>query len=124
MMSEETKGNLLRYLLSLIYGVSSKEYQIRVWINGIGPECQDYDETVCSFFDLAEYVVKNYKDFGLTEYERDILKEFWDEWRKFEDDDFFFSAEFDEFMDTPEWKNIVKKAQEVIKAFKYTYSRP
>jgi hypothetical protein len=120
-MNDEDRKNIIRQLLNRVYGVSSQEYQERVWIKGLGPQCDSYDETVCEFFDTAADVIKNYREFRLTEYERDVLKEFWDKWRKFEDDDFFFSAEFYEFMHTPEWKNIMKKAQDVIKAFKFVY---
>ncbi len=114
MLSDETKKNLLKLLLGVITALSNKELQERIWINGEGP---DFTETMCTFFDDAnvDYILENYKEFGLTDEQYRILKTFRDEFEAFSDD--YYEAF--EFIDTPEWDKITKKATEVLKAFNY-----
>jgi adenosine deaminase len=57
-MNDEDRKNIIRQLLNRVYGVSSQEYQERVWLKGLGPECDSYDETICNFFDTAVNVNK------------------------------------------------------------------
>ena len=120
-MNDIIRKKILRMLLDTVYTVSSKEYQERVWIKALGPQCDSYDETVCSFFDAAADVIKNYKEFKLTEYERDVLEEFWTVFDKFHYSDINTCLEQD-FIYTPQWEYVMKKAQAVIKAFKHKYS--
>jgi hypothetical protein len=110
----------LDILLNYVYGISSREYQERVWIKALGPQCDSYDETVCEFFDTAADVIKNYKLYKLTEYQRDVLEEFWNVFDKFHYSDVNTFLEQD-FIYTPQWEYVMKKAQDVIKAFKFVY---
>jgi hypothetical protein len=88
MMNDLNRKKIVRELLDTVYGVSSREYQERVWLKGLGPECDSYDETICNFFDTAKDVIKNYKEFKLTEYERDVLEEFWNVFDKFDNSEY------------------------------------
>ena len=120
MMNDLNRKKIVRELLDTVYGVSSREYQERVWLKGLGPECDSYDETICNFFDTAKDVIKNYKEFKLTEYERDVLEEFWNVFDKFDNSEYRRYFEKD-FIYTPQWEYVMKKAQGVIKAFKFVY---
>ena len=44
------REQILISVLETIKDISDKEYQRRVWIEGRGPECHDFDEAVCDFF--------------------------------------------------------------------------
>jgi len=65
---------ILKDFLRLISRISDKEFQMRVWIKGIGPECIDFDETCDYFFVEGVDVIKNYKDYGITEHQHEILE--------------------------------------------------
>jgi len=69
----------------------------RVWIQGEGPGVNDFDETVCLFFDDVEGILKNPRKYGLTENQREILKRFRDEFEEFADNNDFP----EEFIATP-----------------------
>jgi hypothetical protein len=115
MLTNEDKEDIIKAYLQDIYDISNKEYQMRVWILGEGPECDDYDENRCRFFDEGDLVLENYKDFWITENQYLILK-------KFRDRYYAFSRTHSwppDFIDTPEWDEITKMAAEVLKAFDY-----
>ena len=115
-LTNEAKRDILDLVLSLIAAISDIEYQKRVWIRGEGPECDDFDETCCHFFDDGDPVIKHYKDYGITENQHHLLVKFRDEFRA-------FSRKHDlpeEFIHTPEWKKIMNRATEVLKVFSYT----
>ena len=115
MLNDADKKNILDFLLKKISDISSKEYQTRVWIQGKGPEWDDFSETVCCFFSDADPIIESYKEFGITDEQNLILKRFRDEF------DAFSSKHHEafEFIDTPEWAEIMEKAKEVLKAFNY-----
>lgn len=123
-ISEETKKNLLANLLREIWHVSDKEYQKRIWIEGKGPQCDDYDETSIGILDDGEVIIKNHSHFKMTEDQYKILSKFWHEYESFSNGSGFdrYLPEF--FIDTPEWTRITELAQEVIKAFDYHYKFP
>lgn len=66
-LSAESKKQILTSVLETIEGISDKEYQRRLWIRGEGPECDDFDETCCHFSNEGDGVLRDYKDFGITE---------------------------------------------------------
>ena len=101
--------------LKLISCISDEEYQIRVWIKGIGPECHDFDEAVNEFFPTCESILENYNDFKLTAKQYKVLKLFQDEFQIFADKNDFP----EEFLDTPGWGRIMNLAKDVLKAFNY-----
>jgi len=114
-LSDESKRDILDFMLSLIFAISNKEYQRRVWINAEGPECDDFDDTVCNFLHEGDAIIEKYKEFGLTDTQFNLLQKFRDEFRS-------FSNKHDlpeEFIDTPEWERIMKMASTVLKAFNY-----
>lgn len=104
--------------LRLISHIGDKEYQKRVWIRNEGPECQAFDDAVCDFFDIGEPILNDYQSFNISEVQYQLLKQLQDEFEVFSDENDFP----EEFIDTPEWAEIVKMANEVLKAFSYTKS--
>ena len=111
-MKDENSQVLINFL-GIIEGISSVKYQKRVWIEGRGPECDDFDETVNCFFDDGTIVINDYKKFGITEKQHLLLKSFWDEFRIFADKHDWPQ----DFVDTPEWTKITEMAKEVLMAF-------
>ena len=116
--TEEDKKYILNQHLRNISGIGDKEYQKKVWIRGEGPEVDDFDETVCYFFDNGDHILENYQDYKITESQYNILKNFRDEFESFNDGDHRPYLP-EEFIDTPEWEKIMNMAKEVLKAFDY-----
>lgn len=110
------RKDILEGFIDNLYRISNKEYQKRIWIEGRGPECHDFDEAVCDFFGDGDAILENYKDFEITDNQYAILKQFRDAFRLFADDNDFP----EEFIDTPEWEEITLMAKEVLQAFKYS----
>jgi hypothetical protein len=115
MLTDEAKKQILFSILETIRNISDKDYQKRVWIQGKGPEVDDFDETCCNFFGDADPVLENYKDFRLTENQYLLLKKFRDKFRIFADAHNYEPL----FIDTPEWNEITKMAKQVLIAFDY-----
>ena len=114
-LTDENRKYILTEHLRNILHISDKEYQTRVWIQGKGPECDDFTETVCHFFDDGDPILENYKDFGITETQYQLLKKFRDRFRIFADENDFP----EEFIDTPEWASIMNMAKDVLGVFNY-----
>ncbi len=115
MLTSEAKKQILMSVLETIRGISDKKYQERVWIRGEGPEVDDFDETCCNFFGDGEPLLESYKDFGLTESQYFVLEKFRDKFRSFSDGHYHPL----EFIETPEWAEIMNLAKEVLKLFNY-----
>src|SRR3990167_1610599 len=115
MLTDAEKAYILNEFLTNIFGISSKEYQKRVWICGKGPECDDFDETVCQFADSWRFISEQYRNFNITEQQYSILKKFQESFESFYENNHWPP----EFIDSPEWEQIMKKAKEVLKAFNY-----
>ena len=111
----KVRKQILDSFLENLAGISDKEYQKRVWIEGRGPECDDFVETVCDFFDLGEYIFDNYEGYNITEPQQKILNEFRKEFKAFSDEKDFP----EKFIDTPEWTKITEMAKEILKVFNY-----
>ncbi|PIS02001.1 MAG: hypothetical protein COT85_07615 [Chlamydiae bacterium CG10_big_fil_rev_8_21_14_0_10_42_34] len=112
---EINRKQVVEGFLQNIYRISNKEYQKRIWIEGAGPECHDFDEAVNDFFGDSEPILENYRNYGLSQNQYRILKKFHAEFR-------IFADEHDipeEFIDTPEWERIMEMAKEVLKEFGY-----
>jgi hypothetical protein len=107
---------ILNNVLKRIEAISNKDYQKRIWIEGKGPECDDFDETAEYFLLEGESIVKNYKEFGLTDNQYQLLKKLLINF-----DTFSNSPERgylpQVFIESPEWTNITELAKEVLKAF-------
>lgn len=114
---EETKKSILRELLMVLTRFSDKEYQKRVWIRAEGPECDDFDEAANQFFDVADPILEEYKDFQIMENQQNLLMEFRHKLDLFNRGERPYSPE--EFIDTREWGEIVEIAKNVLRAFEY-----
>jgi hypothetical protein len=111
-MKKENNHALIN-LLKIIDDISNKEYQKRVWIDGKGPECDDFDDTVCDFFGIGESIIKKHNIFGITDNQHQLLTVFYNEFRTFSNEHTWPP----EFIDTLEWTRITEMAREVLKAF-------
>jgi len=111
----EDKKQIIKLFLQNIDRIANKEYQKRVWIEGRGPECHDFDEAVNEFFGDGDPILKNYQNYGLNQMQLQILKKFHTEFEYFANCHDFP----EEFIDTPEWANITYLAKDVLKAFNY-----
>jgi len=113
-MEDIDKRQIIASMLRIVDHISDKSYQRRVWIKGEGPEVDDFDETICHFFQGAEGIIDHCKEFSLTEDQLQILMSFRDELQKFSDENDLPEL----FIDTPQWGKIVQMAKEVLAAFK------
>lgn len=77
------RTQIIEGIIRVIDHISDKNYQRKVWILGVGPELDDFDETVCNFIGPAEDVINHYKDYNLTEFQTQILKRFHNSFVKF-----------------------------------------
>ncbi len=112
---EINRKQVVEEFLNNLYRISDKEYQRRIWIEGTGPECHDFDEAVNDFFGDGEPILENYQDYGLSQNQYRLLKKFHDDFRIFADNNDFP----ENFIDTPEWERIMDLAKGVLKAFNY-----
>ncbi|MBY0530003.1 MAG: hypothetical protein K2P51_07410 [Rhabdochlamydiaceae bacterium] len=115
-LTEEDKNHILSEFLRIILHISDKEYQKRVWIRGEGPEVNDFDETICHFFDDGDPILKNYKIYGISENQQNLLQEFRKLLKSFSDENYWPPM----FIDSPEWTNITIRAKEVLQSFNYS----
>ena len=53
-------------MLNTVNDISDKSYQKRIWINFEGPEIDDFDETVCDFFQECDGILTEPREFYLT----------------------------------------------------------
>ena len=118
-MSNEDRKYILDEYLRNVSHISDAEYQTRVWIRGEGPEVDDFDETVCHFFDDGDPIIENYKEYGINEMQHRLLIGFHQEFEKFSKG--HYSPQ--DFIDSTEWKKITEMAKEVLMAFNYKQSR-
>ena len=112
---EFNRKEVVKGFLQNLYRISNKEYQKRIWIEGAGPECHDFDEAVIDFFGDGDPILKNYKDYGLSHTQHQLLKKFRDEFNDFADRNDLP----EEFIDSPEWAKIMDLAKDVLKAFNF-----
>jgi hypothetical protein len=110
---KKEKNHALINLLKIIDDISNKEYQKRVWVDGKGPECDDFDDTVCDFFGIGESIIEKHNILGVTDNQHQLLTAFYYEFRAFSSEHTWSS----ELIDTPEWTRITEMAKEVLKAF-------
>lgn len=111
-MDNIDRKQIMETFIRMIDHISNKEYQKRAWIKG---EEADFDEAVCLFFGEGDPILENYKDFGITEDQYVLLKNLRDKFRIFADKNDFP----EEFIDTPEWAQIMNLAKEVLKTLNY-----
>lgn len=114
-LSNEEKKQILEGFIDIFTRIASKDYQRRIWVNAEGPEVDDFDDTVNDFFVECDAVLENYKSFGITNNQHQMLKKFRDRFRIFSDENNWPQ----EFIDTPEWGGIAEMAEEILKSFNY-----
>jgi len=112
------RNQIIEAFFRIINHISDKNYQYRIWIRGEGPEVDDFDETICNFFNIGDPILDDYKKFRITESQYKIIKEFRDRFRDFADENDLP----EEFIHTPEWGKIMEMAKEVLKVFNYINS--
>lgn len=106
------KKYVLNEYVRYIHHISDKEYQKKTWIRGELPGT-DFDETVCQFVDIGDPILANYKDFGITNDQYQMLKKFRNKFGAFWEANNWPS----QFIDTLEWNEVVEMAKEVLCAF-------
>jgi hypothetical protein len=116
-LKEEDKNYILSEYLRNIYHIASREYQIRVWIQGIGPEVDNFDESACHFFDDGDPILKNYKKYNISEKQLHLLLQLREIFDSFVNGNRPYVEK--DFIDTPEWEKIMESAKDVLKAFNY-----
>src|SRR5690348_14508669 len=102
----KVKKQILEEFLKILLILSDKNYQKRIWIEGRGPEVHSFDEAVCDFFDLGEYIFADHQSYNLTNEQFNLLTEFRKQFEAFADENDFP----EEFIDTPEWATIMDSA--------------
>ena len=109
------RDQIINYLLGNVACIADQKYQERVWIKGEGPECDDFNETVCQFFDAADPVLDDYKNFNISDSQYHLLTNFREKFEIFCNDHY----EPEQFISSPEWTHISEMAKAVLEAFNY-----
>jgi hypothetical protein len=119
-MNDANKKQILDSFIENIACISDEKYQERVWIRGEGPECDDIDDTICDFFD-EDYILKKYKDFGITENQYQLLMTLYKKLRKFTDTFRIYSPEksTEKLVHLPEWQEIREISKNILKVFNF-----
>ncbi len=121
-MNDLDYSGILEEFLSVIFSISDKSYQRRVWIQGIGPECEDYDENIMNFFDLSEMILKDPKKYNINDLQLELIKKLCEKYREFssitDSIDYYMPEKFINF---PEWTEITEIAQKILETFNYKY---
>lgn len=120
---QEKNKQWIDSLLQTICHVSDKKYQMRVWVQALGPECDDFSETANFVLDDGEIILKNYKDFNINEHQRILLSAFLKEFDRFARTIAREHPEGD-FIDSPEWTHVTEMAKEVLQAFHWRSAFP
>jgi hypothetical protein len=112
----ESYKNIFRNFLKYVQGVADKEYQMRIWVQALGPECDDFSETANYILADGDLILRKYNDFNLTEKQRSLLTTFLKEFDQFA---YTIACEHPEgdFIDSPEWTHVTEMAKEVLQAF-------
>jgi hypothetical protein len=117
-LSKDEKKQILKTFIEVFERIADKSYQMRIWIQGQGPECDDFDETVNYLFLEGDNIVECYNYFGIKENQHSLLKNFLVAFKRFSRT---IGRERipEDFIDSPEWTEITKMAKEVLKAFNW-----
>lgn len=112
---------ILEEFLKNIFRLSDEAYQQRVWVQAAGPECNDIDDSVCDFFDDGDPILENYKEFGITEIQFEILMNLHQKLRIFTDSYgvYYPDKSTEKLIKMPEWREIRNLAKEVLNAFNF-----
>ncbi len=108
---------MLNSYLETISGIADREYQERVWIRGEGPECDDYTESICHFFDDGDPIISKYVDYSISEKQLILLVKLREAVQGFNSNTRFELGP--DFLYSSEWTKITIMAKEVLQAFGY-----
>lgn len=114
--------NTDRHMQNLLYTISviaDPDYQYRIWVKGLGPEVDSFEERMCRFFESIEFALPNYKKYGVSKEQYQLLIEFRDALEIFCDSVPEIVDEEKEILPNPEWHKIQNFAKKVLKAFDY-----
>lgn len=109
------RKQILDNFLETIWTISNKDYQRRVWIKGIGPECNSYDDAFNEFSSTGDAIIEEYKDFGITEEQLSALVQFRNVVSDFPDT--YVLPQ--DFIDSPEWEKVTEAAKKILRLFNY-----
>lgn len=112
-LSKKAIKDILDSMLGIIKTVTDTTYHQVAWVKGVYGV--GFDDIVCSFFDLGDPVLEEYREYGLSEYQYKVLKEFRDDFDDFSEEHSWPPT----FIHSPEWATIMEKAKEVLRAFNY-----
>ena len=97
--------------LDTVQSGASLSYQKRIWIKHEGPEVEDFQEFLCFLGDFGLHLDE--KQYKLSKHQLKLISEYSKMVRYFH---LNYSSE-EEFIETPEWANAIKKANEILNAF-------
>ena len=76
--SKDSYRSGFKVYLEELKPLTDLNYQSRVWQNGVGPEWDSYEESTMFFKEETENILPEYKEFGLSEKQRDDLQKLYD----------------------------------------------
>ena len=98
-----------KFLNESLRPIMDRDYQIRIWVKGMGPECSSLDEAFENLSGDLELIDKDYKSYGISEEEYKILKNLEKEF-----DHFYYNTNFEndsEIIDSPVWNKVRQLAR-------------
>jgi len=93
---------------------SSREFQERVWLKGLGPEVSSYEEAICRLFDdlgFSRLIDVEWRQANLREDQVLALRSFRDKLLKF-DEDISEIPKPSDVLDRPSWEDVRASAQQ------------
>jgi hypothetical protein len=111
---------VLKALLEIVRDISDAAYQDEIWIKNPKP-FNDFNEIMCYYFDdfHVREILENYKEYGITEVQKDDLKKFTDILDEYSDNIFYESISEDAIINDPKWCEIREMAKEILTIFNY-----
>jgi hypothetical protein len=121
-MSKKKPITILRNLLnSGIKLLGDAEYQMRIWVQGKGPEVDSYDEAVMYFLDTCEDIFKAPLEYdGIDSTNLVSLKDLYEKVLRYNNAIYHErnSEDVARILRDPQWHEIQKSAQKVYKILK------
>ena len=106
-------------IIDCLFNFADKKYQERIWIKGLGPECDSYTESYIMFFEEFELIEdRNYipfEEYMISNQELEALRGFAKHLKEFEDEYGWMIDK--EIIHHPEWSKIQNHALQVLKIF-------
>lgn len=117
-LTDLEKKQIIESLIETISHAADKEYQRRVWIEGQGPECEDFDDFADIVIHENGALLKEYKSFGITDKQHNLLMDFQNQLKAFSRG---LGRDYlpRDFIATQEWGRIVELAKEILHVFSF-----